>query len=183
MSVVDASAGVAAIETWRGRALWIRPIVPDDEARHSAFFAHLAPDDLRLRFFSLRRDVPHAEMLRLVHPDATREVAIMALAADADGELDEVASARAVSDADNVEAEFGITVRSDLKRQGLGRLLLSHLITRVRRRGTQRIACDVLPENAPMRALARGLGFHVDPQAPIGGPLRYVLALGAAAGP
>lgn len=155
----------------------IRPIVPGDEARHSAFFAGLAREDLRLRFFSPRREVPHAEMLRLVHPDAVHEVALMALASGTGGEPEEVASARAVSDAGNVEAEFGITVRSDLKHQGLGRLLLTHLIAAVRCRGTQRIACDVLHENTPMRALASALGFQVAAGTPISGPMRYVLVL------
>ena len=167
----------AKIFDWRGRALLIRPIVPSDEARHTAFFAHLAPEDLRLRFFSPRREVPQAEMLRLVHPDAVTEVALMALAAGADGELEEVASSRAVADADNVEAEFGITVRSDLKQQGLGRLLLTHLIATVKSRGTQRIACDVLHENTAMRALASSLGLHIDLRAPIGGPMRYARVL------
>ena len=165
-----------AVQTvdWRGHPLLIRPIVPTDEARHTAFFGRLDPEDLRLRFFSPRREVPHAEMLRLVNPEPATEVALMALAADEYGVLEEVASSRAVADIDNVEAEFGITVRSDLKRQGLGRLLLTHLIAMVSQRRTQRIACDVLHENTAMRALASSLGFHVDLQAPIGDPMRYV---------
>ncbi len=157
--------------------LLIRAITPDDKVRHAAFFARLAPEDLRLRFFSPRREVPQAEMLRLVHPDESTEVAFIGLVAGTNGMPDEVASTRAISDAANVEAEFGIVVRSDLKRQGLGRLLLTHLIAAVRRRGTQRIACEVLHENAPMRALASRLGFQVEPPTTRGGSMRYVLAL------
>ncbi len=144
----------------------MRPIGPADDARHGAFFAQLAPEDLRLRFFSSRREIPHAEIERRVHPDAATEVAFVVLAQRADGSPEELATARAVAGADNVEAEFGITVRSDLKGQGLGRLLLARLIERVKRRGTQRIACEVLRENRPMRALARRLGFRIEQRSP-----------------
>ena len=179
------SGDPAGTETlpWHGRELLVRPIGPADDARHGDFFAHLAPDDLRLRFFSSRREVPHAEIARLVHPDAATEVAFIVLAKRADGPPEEVATARAIAGSDNVEAEFGITVRSDLKGQGLGQLLLARLIDSVKRRGTQRIFCDVLHENAPMRALATRLGFRVVPQSPREGSLRYVLDLQPAQGP
>ncbi len=166
---------------WRGRQLLLRPIGPGDEARHAAFFAHEAPDDLRLRFFGSRREVPHAEIARLVHPDAATEVAFIVLAQRAHGPSEEpseeVATARAVAGADNVEAEVGITVRSDLKGQGLGQLVLTKLIDSVRRRGTQRIVCEVLHENEAMRALATRLGFQIERRNPGPGPLRYVLEL------
>jgi acetyltransferase len=170
-------AKVGHTTSWRGHALLIRPVVPGDEVRHADFFAHLQADDLRLRFFNVRRNVPHAEMIRLVHPDEATEVALIALVGGPNGEPEEVGTARAVSDADNLEAEFGITVRSDLKGLGVGRLLLAELIARVRQRGTRRIACEVLRENAPMRALASALGFHIEPRAPGRGPMRYVLDL------
>lgn len=167
---------------WRGRELLLRPIVPADDARHGAFFAQLAPEDLRLRFFSSRRAIPHAEIERRVHPDQATEVAFIVLAQGADGLPEELATARAVADAANVEAEFGIAVRSDLKGRGLGRILLAKLIDSVERRGTQRIVCEVLHENGPMRALATRLGFRIEKRPPQQGSLRYVLELQAAKG-
>ncbi len=162
---------------WHGRELLLRPIGPADDARHAAFFAHLAPEDMRLRFFSSRRDIPHAEIEQRVHPDAATEVAFVVLAQRADGPPEELATARAVAGADNVEAEFGIVVRSDLKGQGLGKILLAKLIDSVRRRGTRRIVCEVLHENQPMRALATRLGFRIEKRTPEQGSLRYVLEL------
>jgi acetyltransferase len=181
----DRSSGAETV-LWRSRELLLRPIGPEDEARHAAFFAHEAPDDLRLRFFSSRREVPHAEIARLVHPDEATEVAFVVLAQRADGSPgeapEELATARAVAGADNVEAEFGITVRSDLKGQGLGQILLAKLIDSVKRRGTQRIVCEVLRENEPMRALATRLGFRIEKRTPEQGSLRYVLELRPAKG-
>lgn len=171
------SVAVAETVNWRGQALLIRPIVPGDEIQHSEFFAHLDAEDLRLRFFSQRREMPRAEMQRLVNPNSANEVGFIALLMGVNGLLEEVATASATADRDNIEAEFGIIVRSDLKRQGLGRLLLSRLIACVRRRGTERIVCDVLRENAAMRSLAVRLGFRIEPRTPSNGPMRYVLAL------
>jgi acetyltransferase len=60
-----------------------------------------------------------------------------------------------------VTAEFAVLVRSDLKRRGLGRLLMHKLIRYCRERGTQRLCGSVLSDNAPMLQLARELGFQV----------------------
>jgi acetyltransferase len=166
---------------WQGRELLLRPIGPEDDARHTAFFAHEAPNDLHLRFFGSRRKVPHDEITRLVHPDTATEVAFVVLAERAGGSPkqapEELATARAVSGANNIEAELGITVRSDLKGQGLGHLLLAKIIDSVRRRGTQRIVCDVLQENQAMRALATRFSFQIEKRTLAQESLHYVLEL------
>ncbi len=181
----DPSAGTRRVgaETvlWRGRELLLRPIEPADDERHGAFFAGLAPEDLRMRFFGNRRDVSPAEIDRQVHPDESVEVAFVVLAQRAGAPPEEWAAAQAVAGADNVEAEFGIAVRSDLKGRGLGRILLAKLIDSVKGRGTRRISCEVLHENLPMRALAARLGFRIEKRSPEQGSLRYVLDLQAAA--
>ena len=73
---------------------------------------------------------------------------------------------RAISDPDNVEAEFAIVVRSDLKGRGLGRLLLGKLERYAVAQGLQRITGVVLHENAAMLDLARHCGFEVDADKP-----------------
>jgi acetyltransferase len=88
-----------------------------------------------------------------------------------------VGVARAVSDPDNIEAEFAILVRSDLKGQGLGHLLLGKLLRYLEGHGTQRVVGDVLHENHAMRELATSHGFEPDPDAPDDSALRYVLTL------
>ena len=65
---------------------------------------------------------------------------------------------RAIADPDNKEAEFAITVRSDLKGQGIGRALLQKLVDYCRSRGTAELVGQVLNENRPMLSLARALG-------------------------
>lgn len=71
---------------------------------------------------------------------------------------------RAISDPDNIDAEFAVLVRSDLKGLGLGRRLMEKLITYTRDHGLQRLNGITMPNNRGMVALARKLGFNVDIQ-------------------
>ncbi len=72
-------AELAETWVWQGRQLLVRPIRPEDEARHSAFALQLAPEDIRLRFFNVRRELPRSELARLVQIDYDREMAFVAL--------------------------------------------------------------------------------------------------------
>jgi acetyltransferase len=78
---------------------------------------------------------------------------------DASGTEQTLGVVRAIADPDNRDAEFGIIIRSDLKGQGLGQLMMDKLIRYLRAHGTQRLVGTVLQENRPMRALAQRLGF------------------------
>jgi acetyltransferase len=66
---------------------------------------------------------------------------------------------RAISDPDNVDAEFAVLVRSDLKGLGLGRRLLEKLISYTRDHGLLRLNGITMPNNRGMVTLARKLGL------------------------
>ena len=65
------------------------------------------------------------------------------------------------ADPEGARAEYAGAVRSDLKGQGLGRLLLEEIIEYARRRGIREIWGEVLTENEPMLGLVRKLGFSI----------------------
>ncbi len=153
---------VQAVE-WQGRKLVLRPIRPEDEAQHLAFLERLDPEDVRMRVFYSRRSIEHSELARLTQIDYEREMAFLATAALEGGGEETLGVVRAISDPDNVEAEFAIIVRSDLKGGGLGWLLMNKLIAYARSRGTQRLVGTVLVGNQRMTDLARELGFEVGP--------------------
>jgi acetyltransferase len=144
---------------WDDRVLTLRPIRPEDEAQHLDFLQCLEAEDVRLRVFYSRRSIEHSELARLMQIDYEREMAFLAVAADADGKEQTLGVVRAIADPDNIAAEFGIIVRSDLKGQGLGMLLMDKLIRYLRARGTRRLVGNVILENTRMRGLARRLGF------------------------
>ncbi|WP_088278695.1 bifunctional acetate--CoA ligase family protein/GNAT family N-acetyltransferase [Ideonella sp. A 288] len=163
--------------SWQGRALTLRPIRPEDEAQHLEFLAHLAPEDIRMRVFYSRRSIERTELARLTQVDYAREVAFVAVEQGADGQEKTLGVARAVIDPDNIEAEFGIIVRSELKGAGLGERLMDKLIRTLRGRGTRRLTATVLVENARMLDLARELGFVRQASRPGEGTVELSLAL------
>ena len=149
--------------SWGEGEMLLRPIRPDDGARHLAFLQKLDPEDIRMRVFSSRREIVRSELARLTQIDYEREMAFIALTPGADGHPETIGTVRAVTDADNARAEFGIIVRSDLKGQGLGVLLMTKMIRYCRSRGTGELVGDVLRENGPMLKLVRALGFELQP--------------------
>jgi acetyltransferase len=151
---------------WHGEPLTLRPIRPEDEDQHRRFIESLSPEDVRMRVFTTRRSLPRSELARLTQIDYAREMAFIAERRAADGQPETIGTVRAISDPDNVEAEFAIVVRSDLKGRGLGRMLLQKLERYAAAQGLQRITGVVLRENEPMLDLARHCGFVVDADKP-----------------
>ena len=147
---------------WHGEQLVVRPIRPEDEPQHREFADSLSAGDLRLRFFSSRLELPRSELARLTQIDYSREMAFIAVRTDADGTQHTIGVVRAVTDPDNVVAEFAIVVRTDLKAQGLGALLMDKMIKYLKSRGTQRMVALVLPDNRAMLELASSAGMVLD---------------------
>lgn len=161
-SIKPYPAQLEEVLPWQGATLCLRPIRPEDEAMHTEFLQHLDPEDIRMRVFYSRRTMERSELARLVQIDYAREMALIAVAPGPDGKPQTLGVVRAIADPDNVEAEFGVIVRSELKGSGLGRLLMEKLITTLRAQGTQRLVATVLNQNERMLKLARELGFVED---------------------
>ena len=145
---------------WDGQTIVLRPIRPEDEAQHLAFLESLDANDIRLRVFYSRRAIERTELARLTQIDFEREMAFIAEGTGPDGQPRTLGTVRAIADPDNLDAEFGIIVRSDLKSHGLGQLLLDKMIRYARSRGTKRLVASVLRENHKMLALAADNGFE-----------------------
>jgi acetyltransferase len=144
---------------WQGQPLTIRPIRPEDAPAHATFFSKLTPEDVRLRMFVRMRELSPSQLARFTQIDYDREMAFIASRTGADGTQETLGVARAVADPDNVKAEFAVTIRSDLKGQGLGTLLMRTLIDYCRKRGTQELVGEALTENTGILKLAERLGF------------------------
>ncbi|PWF45383.1 bifunctional acetate--CoA ligase family protein/GNAT family N-acetyltransferase [Massilia glaciei] len=146
---------------WDGAPLLLRPIRPEDGAAHLAFAHRLSPDDVRFRMFVPMSDLHPSQLARFTQIDYDREMAFIATRAGADGAPETIGVARVVVDPDNTAGEFAVTVLSDLKGRGLGRMLMEKLIAYCRSRGTRAIVGEALPENTRMIRLVRKLGFNV----------------------
>ncbi|MBE9045482.1 GNAT family N-acetyltransferase [Pleurocapsales cyanobacterium LEGE 10410] len=151
-----------AIALPSGRQLLIRPIRPEDEPAHYELFKHFTPDDIRFRFFGMVRQFPHSEMARFTQIDYDREMAFVATGKNERGQLETLGVVRAIAEPNNQSAEFAIIVRAELKRQGLGRVLLEKIIRYCRAKGLQELEGEVLADNTAMLSLAQSLGFERD---------------------
>ncbi len=162
---------------WHDETIVLRPIRPEDEAQHQAFAERLQGQDLRLRYFNARHALSRGELARMTQIDYAREMAFIAERKGDDGKAETLGVSRVFIDPDNVEAELGIIVRSDLKTRGLGHLLLGKTISFLLGRGTRRLVALVLRENTRMRELAKSHGFGVDSRASDAEALCMVLRL------
>ncbi len=139
-----------------GRRVLLRPIRPEDEAAYRALKDRMSPEDVKNRFFGGAGPVTHAQMARYTQIDYEREMAFIVM----DGK-EALGSVRTITDPDNRHAEFAISVRSDMKGQGLGRTLMDKVIRYTRSRGTDEIGGQILASNRAMIGLAKRLGFAV----------------------
>jgi acetyltransferase len=144
-----------------GGALFLRPVRPEDEPVIVEAFRRLDPADVRLRFFAPIKELPHEMAARLTQIDYDREMALIGFG-DGGGLSGPVGIARLSADPDNLQAEFAVIVRSDLKGRGIGGLIMRELIAYARTRDIGTLVGDVLAENSAMLALARELGFTAE---------------------
>ncbi|MCG8613611.1 MAG: bifunctional acetate--CoA ligase family protein/GNAT family N-acetyltransferase [Pseudomonadales bacterium] len=146
-----------------GRKVELRPIRGEDEPAHVRFHSKLSPESIRFRFFHYRKSFSHDELAQMVQIDYDREMVFVAVVSDDSASKDETLGVvRTWTDADNLQAEFAVIIRDDMKGEGLGRLLMDKMVEYCRSRGTVEMIGSVLPENEPMLKLARKLGFTVE---------------------
>jgi acetyltransferase len=143
-----------------GTSVLVRPVRPEDERLYGPFFARVTPDDLRLRFFAPIKEFSHAFIARMTQLDYARAMAFVALE-QATGDLLGVGRLHANADYDN--AEYAVLVRSDIKGQGLGWLLMQTILEYAHSEGLLRIEGQVLNENTTMLTMCRELGFTISP--------------------
>jgi len=141
-----------------GRAIFVRPIQPSDEALYGPFFAAETAEDLRLRFFAPVKEPTHAFISRFTHIDYDQAMAFIALD-EATGEMLGVSRLHATPKKDT--GEYAIIVRSDLKSHGLGWQLMQMIIAYARTRNFRCIEGQVLHDNATMLTMCKELGFQI----------------------
>jgi acetyltransferase len=141
-----------------GRAVFVRPIRPEDEALYDKFLAAVTPEDARMRFLGAMGQLSHSLIDYFTHLDYARAMAFVALDM-ASGEL--LAVVRLHNNAANDSGEYAIVVRSDCKGRGLGWQLMQIMIAYARTKGLRAIEGKVLHENTAMLDMCRQFGFAI----------------------
>ncbi|MGP2426761.1 bifunctional acetate--CoA ligase family protein/GNAT family N-acetyltransferase [Yersinia sp. 2538 StPb PI] len=151
------------VELKDGSHCLFRPILPEDEPLLKLFIDQVTKEDLYYRYFSEINEFSHEDLANMTQIDYDREMAFVAVRQKNNGP-EIIGVTRALSDPDNIDAEFAVLVRSDLKGLGLGRELLEKMIQYTRSHGLTRLTAVTMPNNRGMIGLAKKLGFSIDVQ-------------------
>jgi acetyltransferase len=150
-----------------GTPVVIRPIRPEDEPLMAKFHGTLSERSIYLRYFhmeNLSTRIAHERLIQKCFIDYDRE---MALVADfhnpGTGEHEILAVGRLTKMPGEQEAEVGVLVSDAWQGRGLGTELLERLISVGRNEKLERIVANILPENEPMRSLAKHFAFQPRP--------------------
>jgi GNAT superfamily N-acetyltransferase len=142
-----------------GRRATLRAIRAEDDDELREAFRGLSEESRYSRFMSPLRELSPQMLERATHPDADRELALVAVVAE--GENDRiVGGARYAAAPGSTDCEFAVAVVDEWHGLGLARRLLETLIREARARGFRRMEGFILASNAPMLGLARRLGFE-----------------------
>jgi RimJ/RimL family protein N-acetyltransferase len=141
-----------------GRAVYLRPLRPEDERLYSPFFTAETAEDLRRRFFAPVKAFSHAFIARLTHIDYAKAMAFIAVDETTGGML---GVARLHDTAEGRSGEYAILIRSDLKSHGLGWHLMEMIIAYSRAKGLRCIEGQVLHDNTAMLDMCKELGFKI----------------------
>ena len=141
-----------------GTPVLIRRLEAQDAGLYPDFLSDVTAEDLRLRFFAPMREVNHALLDKLIHYDPARAMAFIAVNEQSRKMLGVV---RLHDDPSGESAEFAILVRSRLKSQGVGWLLMNCIIEFAKQKNLRTVRGQVLSENTTMLTMCAELGFHI----------------------
>jgi RimJ/RimL family protein N-acetyltransferase len=148
-----------------GRPVKIRALRPDDETSMLAAIDRTSTESLKRRFFVTKQKFSDKETAFFMNVDFVDHVALVA-EIDEDGRTAIVGGGRYVV-VGSGQAEIAFIVVDAYQRQGIGAILVRHIVGLARAAGLKQLSADVLPENVAMLNVLGKLGFHirgVDPQ-------------------
>lgn len=155
------------VSSWRmknGAEVTLRPIRPEDEPLMVSFHQTLSDRSVYLRYFyslSLSSRVAHDRLVRICFVDYDREMAIVAERREPTGKHRILGVGRLVKSHARNEGEVAVIVSDECQHQGLGTELFRRVIQVARDERLARVDAEILPDNWPMKKIAKTLGFRV----------------------
>lgn len=145
-----------------GTKATLRPIRPEDEPLMEKMLDYISTSSLYYRFFGFVPKVTHEWMSRFTHIDYDREIAIVAMIENEEGEEEMTAVVRIIEDAWGESAEYAILVADKWQGKGLGNILMDYILQIARERHIGKVVASVLPTNAGMIHMFEKRGFKFD---------------------
>jgi GNAT superfamily N-acetyltransferase len=154
-------AEYSSIETLRnGRRVEIRALRPEDRDGMIAAIGRTSAQSLYRRFFGAKRHFSDQEKSFFLDVDFVNHVALVAVSKES-GQPVIVGGGRYIV-LKPEQAEVAFAVIDQYQGQGIGGLLMRHLVGIAREAGLHELIAEVLPENAPMMRVfeTSGLQFN-----------------------
>lgn len=149
--------------TQKGLPIFLRPIKITDESLLKDFIYSLSDKSLYMRFLTVRAEIPHRELQRLVVIDYTRQMAILAVL-EHEGAEEIVGVARYAVEDDIHRAVLAIAVRDEYQKQRIGSELLDYITFIAKKQGLLGFTGEALGDNRPVVRMLkrfRDQGFEV----------------------
>ncbi|TAN86580.1 MAG: GNAT family N-acetyltransferase, partial [Gallionella sp.] len=143
-----------------GTDITIRPIRPEDAGLVQEFVRGLSEESKYFRFMSSMHELTETMLVRFTQIDYSREMALIAVAAD-QGKETELGVARYAINPDGGSCEFALVVADDFQGKGLGQKLMVALMEAARSKGLKTIEGEVLGSNHNMLKLMDRIGFTI----------------------
>lgn len=145
-----------------GREIEIRALRPGDREALMAAVREMNSDSFYRRFFSVRHDFTEKEVEYFVNVDFVTQVALVAEAKE-NGEPVIVGGGRYIVAAGG-QGEVAFAVSDKYQGQGIGTILMRHLVDIARQAGLQELVADVLPANRQMLKVFQKSGLPIRTQ-------------------
>ncbi|HLZ18955.1 MAG TPA: GNAT family N-acetyltransferase [Smithellaceae bacterium] len=143
-----------------GRKVFLRPVLPTDEYLILDLFNKLHLDAIYMRFLTHLKTLPEDLLFQLTHIDYNKNFALVALNRE-DGKESAIAVSRYGHDPENDVTDLAVTVREDWQRNGLGKALLSKIMSIGREHGISRFVSMLDPMNDVIKHILRETGYKV----------------------
>jgi GNAT superfamily N-acetyltransferase len=155
------AAKYSVVERLRnGRQVEIRALQPADQPEFLAAVARISDQSLYRRFFGLRRSFSEKEVGFFLNVDFVSHVALVAVVTV--GERATIAGGGRYVVVQPGTAEVAFAVVDDFQGQGLGSLLMHHLVALARDAELRELVAEVLPENMAMLSVFQKSGLRLD---------------------
>ena len=143
-----------------GREVFLRPILPSDEHLLVDLFNRMSPLSRYLRFLSHLQALPEELLYHLTHIDYDNEFALVSVVEE-DGNDAIIAVSRYALDKDENIADLALAVRDDWQHLGLGKSLLSRIITIGKEHGISRFGSMMDFQNNIVKKMLLELDYEV----------------------
>jgi RimJ/RimL family protein N-acetyltransferase len=146
-----------SVELLDGTSVAYHAIAPDNASALQRFHHRLSERSIYLRFFAAKPELSDREAGYFANVDGINRFALVAVDPERPQEIIGVVSFD--REGTSERAEYAAEVEERWQGRGLGLALTRHLIEAALNRGIRTFTAIVLPENARMLHLLRGLGL------------------------